>query len=127
MSEIVILSRNPGKLITAITGKAAVRGAAVDHGEGDRGKGSLAPLEVTLAERQWLTLRIPLIASEPQAAQCLTVMLEASSSAFQDYRRGPTALRMKPDADKKPFWVCPDSRIILEADSPVYKEAEALL
>ena len=39
------------------------------------------------------------------------------------------SLRLKPDAEKKPFWVLPepDYRIILEADSPVYREAEALL
>ena len=36
-------------------------------------------------------------------------------------------LRLKPDAEKKPFWVLPDTRIILEAHSPVYAEAEALL
>ena len=36
-------------------------------------------------------------------------------------------LRMKPEHAQKAFWVLPDSRIILESSSPVYKEAEALL
>ena len=36
-------------------------------------------------------------------------------------------LQLKPDADCKPFWVCPDYRIVLESHSPVYREAEALL
>ena len=43
--------------------------------------------------------------------------------AIHDFR----SLRMKPEHAQKPFWVLPDSRIILESSSPVYKEAEALL
>ena len=51
LGEIVVLGRDPGKLITAVTGKATVGRPAVDYGEGDRGKEALAPLEVALAER----------------------------------------------------------------------------
>ena len=39
----------------------------VNHGDGNRGEKPLAPLEVTLTKRQWLTLRVPLVAREPQS------------------------------------------------------------
>ena len=43
----------------------------------------------------------------------------------KDYSSG--TLRLKPDHAHKPFWVCPDLRIILESHSPVYKQAEDFL
>jgi len=36
-------------------------------------------------------------------------------------------LRLKPDYEKKPFWVLESFRIVLESNSTVYREAEALL
>lgn len=52
---------------------------------------------------------------------------DASAAAGKDVKDYHAVMRLKPDSAQKPFWVCADSRIILEMHSPVYKEAEALL
>ena len=45
------------------------------------------------------------------------------ATTTQDFRN----LRLKNDAHCKPFWVLESMRILLESNSPVYREAEALL
>ena len=47
-----------------------------------------------------------------------------ASSGVLDYRG---TLEHKPDAARRPMWVCPDGRIVLEADSAVHKEATDFL
>ena len=75
-----------------------------------------------------LTLLIVLACNGEFIAAHVTVWRSAAfmpevECTIHDFR----SLRMKPDHAQNPFWVLPDSRIILESSSPVYKEAEALL
>ena len=46
-----------------------------------------------------------------------------SSSTVQDW----SSLALKPDHEKRPFWVCPNGKVILEAFSPLYSQARDFL
>jgi hypothetical protein len=63
----------------------------------------------------------------PAPASTELVVLEGSGPKDYSSFSGRDAVALKPDAATKPFWVLPDARIILEAHSPVYREAEDLL
>ena len=45
------------------------------------------------------------------------------ASGPRDYSGGEHGLKLKHDHEKKPLWVCPNGRIVLESGSPVEKEA----
>mmetsp|Transcript_32345 Transcript_32345/g.53520 ORF Transcript_32345/g.53520 Transcript_32345/m.53520 type:complete len:764 (-) Transcript_32345:111-2402(-) len=50
--------------------------------------------------------------------------LDMPLASFHDYSQN---LELKPDAAGRPLWICPDGRVMLESDTPVYKEATDFL
>jgi len=81
----------------------------------------------SLSLRSSLSLKRHGLSTRPLTAGGL---LESLSQEEQSGARGAdfrSSLSLKPHSASRPLWVCPDGRIVLEADSPVYAQALDLL